>query len=168
MLASGKDGKLQVIDWEQNFYCPLQFYKNQWLIYFSFFSEWLSTSNLWSRVQVYSQYLESLADGMTGINRPFCRWWSVTSKILAANVFKLFIIYPVIPIYDLIRGGEVFFLTFFYTWGKQENQVSVNCSNSLIRSATVTVIVRNHIPFPCWPKNHFGGWFYNGFKNWRG
>jgi hypothetical protein len=28
MLASGKDGKLQRIDWEQHFYYPLSFYKN--------------------------------------------------------------------------------------------------------------------------------------------
>lgn len=36
VLAGGKDGKLQVIDWEQNFYCPSQFYKNHCLISYSF------------------------------------------------------------------------------------------------------------------------------------
>lgn len=42
MFASGKDGKFQVINWEQNFYRPLQFYKNWRLICFVLFCFFLT------------------------------------------------------------------------------------------------------------------------------
>lgn len=85
----------------------------------------------------------------------------VSSKILVDHVFKLWIIYIVIPIYDLIWAvsrilsylGRRHFSTFLYTWG---NLIKYQLIAQIFsRGAIVKVIYgESHTLFPFSSPNH--------------